>query len=257
MTTSHRRKISLPLTIGMAVEAVMGISYFGIFVLQQYNSPVCYALRLLFMLLHAVLSVGAVTYALYCMRARHTRKAIAVLCAFLAAVTLKDFIGNFASWNLAGQYGVGDSLLLSLFDTLCNTVLLEGLLLGGAFWLSWLFFLYARRPSPPPERLLDLTCDVTRGSLLTASLCTLRLLGYFLYDAIVFCREAFWILSVEETLSIVLEFVWILICGVASFLLSCPLLRYLFSAQEPPAGSTEIPEEKNAALPKRQAAKKK
>lgn len=235
LTCTPKKALTRLLLPAVGVEVLMGVSYLGVILLQIAESPWSYFFYYLYLALHFVITMGVIVLALYYFDRRERRAGFLTLGIYLAALTLKDLVGNLSTYAIAEGYEVLDALGIAALQTLLSSLLLEGAILAFVTGLAYLLFLWGRPASPDHERAFDLaTSPLTRAQLFVILAYGTRRLITLTVDCIKFGRQVFWMMTGAEIATIVWDFLFLFALLFLAYLASSLMRRALRVPPVPP-----------------------
>ncbi len=219
-TFSSLKKDYWALLVLSSVEILMGILFFPVVWLQQYNSVLLPLLQKLFFFLHlTALTCGGVL-ALHTAKQHGMWRGFSMLLLYLLALSIKDVIGGSISWynDLAGLYTPGESILFALGDMFLNTILGTALPMMLLFSLFWVFSI-KHSEKEIPITLFQIKKDpLALSAIVTVALTTLMDLLTQIQDIIAFGEENFWLITTGETITMAVDLIYTPVAGVLSLL---------------------------------------
>ncbi len=218
----------LLMTLVVITEVLMGASYIGIVVMQTYNHPLCLPFQYAFQLLHTCALVAGLSLALMRAGEKHFLSGLPRFALLLAALFVKDFLGNFYSFWYADGYLAGDAMILSLSTTALSTLVITGLASLTSYLLAYLFFLYMRPAAEAPQSVWEIGKNhLLRAVLFTTVAVVLPTFIQTIVNQFDFLiHDALWMPSGSEILTLALELIFIPLFAALAYFNFAYFLRH-------------------------------
>ncbi len=227
------------LVLFLVTELLLGATYIGVLLSQDVGIVLYQILLQGYRLLHTVSLISALMLALRAADGRRYYHGFTRLACLIAALVVKDYLVNFYTYAVVDEELAGDALLLALPATALNTLLINGVFLFALYSLGYLFFFYARRENTAPKDAwaLDTSYTLAATCFITCMVVIPNLIATFISQLLFLIKEAMWMPTPSEVVTMALDLILIPAWGVIAYLAVYMTARY--GKKKSPAEATE------------------
>ncbi len=217
-------------------EFILGASYIGVILSQNAGLVLSTILQYTYRLLHTVAMTLCVVIALRQSDGRRLYRGLPAMALLLLALVVKDYLINFYSITIESGYLAGDALLLALPTTLINTLLITGVYLFSVYSLAYLFFIYSRPRDTAPTDMWALPSShmLAAACFIVCAIGVPDLIVTLIGQIVFLARDAMWLPTVSEVVSMALDLLLIPLFTLLSYLVAYAALRYTKETPDAP-----------------------
>ncbi len=212
----------------LLTELVLGVTYIGVILSQEVGLAFSLFVQYVYRFLHSVCLILGLALALRSADGRRIYHGAPQVCLLIVALTVKEYFTRFYTYSIVNEELAGDALLSALPDAAIYGLLYTGLFLAAVYALAYLFFCFSQDTDAiPTDPWAMNNFHTLAGTCFVACCVTIPEWILTIVDQVLFLtREAAWLPSVDEVISMALDLLLIPLFGVLAYLAAYMAHRY-------------------------------